>query len=283
MKKRIVCALLAALLLISLAGCRQLTPAEQVMESMQFLRDAKSYASTSETTFSVSVSGITVDVVMKSEIEFIAGPQKVHRLQTAEMLGQTMTDELYAYEENGETRVYVRSDSEAYTGWRLGDESDMLNAGIMLTDAEEMKQLYQENSDDFELLGEVEIGGVMANKIAYSQNSDTIGAALSSSMGALGLNPDTTDDESAKIMAEVLADKSIKIPCVLWANQKTLIPLRESVDYTPLMRAMVNRMMEIYGGGITMSLDSCVTITDYKDIDAVEDFTIPDEVIRSVI
>lgn len=269
-------ALAVALCALALAGCKALTPEQQLQNAMEKLQKITSMEATMTMTLSMDLMGQQVDAKAVSQMTSFQQPFKVKMEMAAEVAGEKGGNVIYA-QQDGETLLTYTYDGATWTREAL-TASDMLGA-LQQVDPKAAMDLYLGNLSSF-TAGVETLDGVECYKLQGVLTGEALVDAMRASGALDSVDPTLQDSEQLDRLLSGLGD----LPVSVWIDKKTLYPAKYTMDMTALMDSLMDNMLAELGdtgGLLQVGIRNCQVEMVCANYNKATDFDIPAEALAS--
>ncbi len=267
--KKLVAMILAAIMIMSLCGCRtnpltakrdisSMTPNEAVGQAMQQMRSAESFRLDAEVGFTLSAMGQTVKMNMHVTAEQTQNPERCHIQMTMNTGFETVQVESYTVKDGDDYIIYTGSPAGTWTKAESPDN--------------QFSSDYQLDSEiDYTEVGTETVNGEVCTHYAGTISAEKLLDVIGSLEELEGLGLDLSDPNALGQSGDLTVD--------VWVSQSTGRLARFSVDVTPLMEGAYASLlqavdMDLEIGDVILQYD----FTGYNEIAPIE---IPAEVLEA--
>lgn len=135
---------------------------------------------------------------------------------------------------------------------------------------------YLQDSYNFQDAGTEKINGKDARKYTGAMTGDDMREAITSTGALNSLSSLGIDESQVESMFKDLGD----LPITMWIDEEECYPVKYELDMSSLMNALMANIMESMGeeaAGASIEFTQMHTEMNFSDLNAVEEFTIPDE------
>jgi hypothetical protein len=271
-----ILALAALICVLALTGCKALTPEEQLQKALENMQNIQSMEATMTMTLNMNLMGQQVDAKSVSKMTSFQDPLKVKMEVAAEVAGEKGGSVVYLQQE-GEAMTAYAYDGANWTHDVLTGED--LESMLEQVDPKVAMDLYLGNLSSF-TAGVESLDGAACYKLQGVLTGEALVDAMRASGALDSVDPTLQDSEQFDRLFSGLGD----LPVSVWIEQKTLYPVRYTMDMTALMDSlMANMLVELgdTGGLLQVEISNCQVEMVCANFNKATEFDIPAEALAS--
>lgn len=248
---------LIAIAAISMTACGQGTQDKTkiVEKAIKANEEIKSMHADVTMSLTMTSSGESQEQQIAMIMDIIQDPLKAK--VTTNIVDQELTiylDQNYIYTGVAGTWMKTKNDANAMT-----QQADM--------------SLYLNNIENFDLASEEQINGIDTYKIS--------GVITGESLEEVMKNNATIQQMSGQSDIVSLFKDAGDLPITLWIAKNDFMTIQMDMDMTSLMNSVIQNTMASAGSSETFTVDKYTMQMTYSDINAVQDFAIPEEALNA--
>jgi hypothetical protein len=267
-------------------GCQKknnntLSPESMIKEVQKNLASANNMAADMTMEFSMTSDSDTFDIIMKADITAFKDPYKAKIHMNIDMgaLG-TQEIETYLLNEDNNYNIYMNTDGN-WTKQALDSKTFNTEQNNYLDQLS--LDLFLKNANYFKNSGTEKISGVSSVKLEGIIKGNTI--------TELFINNPVLENFNLPVDTS-LFDNLSDIPVTMWIDEKTMLPIKMSMDMTSLMQNLTDSILSSTSesGEVTdsntgdmnaitsLDIPKCIVTIEYKSIGSADNFTVPDDI-----
>lgn len=276
--KKAVAAVLAMTMVFSLTGCsaNEKNAAKIMEEAAKCMEDVSSLSYDMTMNMDISSDGQNMAIATTGKADCIVDPMLMKMDMTMDM-GEagSMASQMYMSEQDGKYVIYSGVDVDGKKTWQ---KQEMENANALKQyNAKASFELYLKSANSFKENGTETINDSEATRYDGIITGDTLNEVIESSgmldqLSTLGVSSENMGD-----MLKDIGDLNISI----WIDKESSMPVKYEMDMTSMMQSILNKAVADQDKAPEINISKSVMSMTISNINGVESFEIPQEVIDS--